>query len=111
MRCFLAVRSQKFSVDLLHAWRQPTWFDNVSIVCGPRMLLWPFPVRSNRTDGVHWDVILETGELTNNNGGLDGYGDSDDDGLASTATDVDFNASADLVIDDDVEDVTARLLP
>jgi hypothetical protein len=122
------VRTQRFNVDVLHGWRLPTWWDNVASTCGPRMLLWPFPVHSTRTDGVRWEVVLETGELTNNNGGLTESSDVDvdvdvDDSLdtnesaenrapPSIATDRENSRQSSRMDDSaDLAEVTDRLLP
>eukprot|EP00038_Savillea_parva_P031828 m.90873 g.90873 ORF g.90873 m.90873 type:complete len:359 (-) comp9881_c0_seq1:82-1158(-) len=113
------MRTVRYSVNVLQGWRLPTWFDNVAVACGPRVALWPFPVQSAHCDGVHWDVVLETGERVDNRGGIaapaagaDGGGEGGEGGGADGADvrlDVSFGSS--LGDDDDVTDVTTRLLP
>mmetsp|Transcript_13533 Transcript_13533/g.34772 ORF Transcript_13533/g.34772 Transcript_13533/m.34772 type:complete len:360 (-) Transcript_13533:1857-2936(-) len=119
------MRTQRFSIDLMRNWQLTTWFENVATVCGTQWLLWMCPIRTHRTDGVHWDVVLESGELSTNEGGLYGVPDSDEDEAAggeaspAAATHAPAGRNHDDNYDDDdeyddsssVSDVTAKLLP
>jgi hypothetical protein len=63
-------RDRWYSREHVRGWQLPTWHDNFVTVFGPRVLLWPLPVDSCPTDGVHWDLVLETGERVDNSAGI-----------------------------------------